>query len=171
MHTKDFTVTFPYVHPPGFGHTQSPMDSFLLSPSLSIPFPVLFSSRDWIQSRIPSHEAVSLDSQSFGASMCCLCSWACVHMCTRARGKKSLQPPQPFVFRTNQIVQKSTCHQVNLLSSDKQTAWDNQPGLQPRTYLPLAAALALVSFCFFLLTIFLCAVFFILIMVSTVIIF
>lgn len=37
--------------------------------------------------------------------------------------------------------------------------------------LPLATALALVSVCFFLLTIFLCAVFFILIMVSTVIIF
>lgn len=104
--------------------------------------------------------------------LCVVCVHEHVHICAQEHMERSLFSPLNLLFLEQiKIVQKSTCHQVNLLSSDKQTAGDNQPGLQPRTYLPLAAALALVSFCFFLLTIFLCAVFFILIMVSTVIIF
>lgn len=56
--------------------------------------------------------------------------------------------------------------QDNKVSSSKATTT-----VRHKTHLSLATALILVSFRFFLLTIFLCAVFFILIMVPTVIIF
>lgn len=87
MNTKDFSVIFPYTHPPSFGHTQWPMYSFLPSSSLSIPSPLFFSARNWTQSLIPSNEVVPLVSYSFGVSV-----YMSMSVCMRARGgKKSFQ--------------------------------------------------------------------------------
>lgn len=79
------------------------------------------------------------------------------------------------LFWENQILQNrvsSSSSSILQISQDHQVPSPKAMTSAPhRTHLPLAAALTLVSFRFFLLTIFLCAVFFILIMVPTVIIF